>query len=199
MKRGLPHHLLDQGQLHALYESYLVVDERTLRNKVMLGLLIYQGLTTLELARLQPSHIDLLAGQVIIASTRRSNARRLWLESKQINLLKQYLTLIRPLWLANLSQSGLSACEQLFFGRAGDTNLSNTIMGLIQEVRNYNKWVRNAPHIRMSVIAQWLRAKDLRVVQYLSGHKYVSSTERYQIAHLSALQAELSRFHPLYA
>ncbi len=50
----------------------------------------------------------------------------------------------------------------------------------------------------MSVIAQWLRAKDLRVVQYLSGHKYVSSTERYQASHLSALQAELAHFHPLY-
>jgi integrase/recombinase XerD len=199
VKRSIPHHLLDQGQLHAIYKSYPVIDERTHRNKVMLGLLIYQGLTPLELARLQPSHIDLFAGQVIIASSRRSNARKLWLEPKQIDLLKQYLTLIRPLWLANLSQSGLSAREQLFFGREGDMSLSNTIMGLMQEVRSCNKCVRNAPHIRMSVIAQWLRTKDLRVVQYLSGHKYVSSTERYLASHLSALQAELARFHPLYA
>lgn len=199
VKRSIPHHLLDQGQLHAIYESYPVMDQRTHRNKVMLGLLIYQGLTPLELARLQPSHINLLAGGVSIASTSRSNARKLWLESKQIDLLKQYLTLIRPLWLANLSQSGLPANEQLFFGREGDTNLSNTIMGLMQEVKSCNKCVRNAPHIRMSVISQWLRAKDLRVVQYLSGHKYVSSTERYQASHLSVLQAELAHFHPLYA
>ena len=57
--------------------------------------------------------------------------------------------------------------------------------------------VRQASQIRASVIAEWTRRYDVRIVQYMSGHKYVSSTERYQVTHLEDLQEQLRKFHPL--
>jgi hypothetical protein len=43
----------------------------------------------------------------------------------------------------------------------------------------------------------WLKTYNLRQVQYIAGHKYVSSTERYQANNLENLQNKLEKFHPL--
>jgi integrase/recombinase XerD len=47
------------------------------------------------------------------------------------------------------------------------------------------------------VITHWLKNYNLRQVQYMAGHKYVSSTERYQQNTLEDLQKEINRYHPL--
>ncbi|MDD4673691.1 MAG: hypothetical protein PHI03_12220 [Bacteroidales bacterium] len=51
--------------------------------------------------------------------------------------------------------------------------------------------------IRVSVITSWLQHYNLREVQYMAGHKYVSSTERYRTDNLKDLQKELEKYHPL--
>ena len=43
----------------------------------------------------------------------------------------------------------------------------------------------------------WLKNNNLRQVQYMAGHKYVSSTERYQLNNLDKLQSKLEKYHPL--
>jgi integrase/recombinase XerD len=57
--------------------------------------------------------------------------------------------------------------------------------------------VTTASQIRASVVAQWTRIHDVRVVQYMSGHKYVSTTERYQATHLEDLKEQMRIYHPL--
>jgi integrase/recombinase XerD len=37
----------------------------------------------------------------------------------------------------------------------------------------------------------------MRQVQYMAGHKYVSSTERYQVGNLEDLASELAHHHPM--
>jgi integrase/recombinase XerD len=49
----------------------------------------------------------------------------------------------------------------------------------------------------MSVITNWLKKHSLRETQYLAGHKYVSSTARYQTTNLDDLQQALKDHHPL--
>ena len=65
------------------------------------------------------------------------------------------------------------------------------------ELRRINPLVKNATQLKMSLVSHWLETKDLRVVQDMAGHRYVSSTERYQTCHLQSLQNDLDRFHPL--
>jgi integrase/recombinase XerD len=62
--RHVPHDLL-----RALYESYPVNDERTHRNKVIVGLLVYQALTRDELQTLRPEHLKLREGKIHIPAT----------------------------------------------------------------------------------------------------------------------------------
>ncbi|MEM7393068.1 MAG: integrase, partial [Verrucomicrobiota bacterium] len=51
--------------------------------------------------------------------------------------------------------------------------------------------------IRASVITNWVRKYNLREAQYLAGHRYVSSTERYQKVDPKNLKKAISQYHPL--
>src|SRR6185437_1833015 len=98
--RNLPHDLLTKPELEALYESYLIKDERTHRNKVIVGLLVYQALTRDELHALRAEHLKLREGKLHIPQTGKLNSRVLALEPHQILELQEYMMLIRPKILA---------------------------------------------------------------------------------------------------
>lgn len=68
---------------------------------------------------------------------------------------------------------------------------------MFDQLRKLNVKVINAKQIRSSVITHWLGQNNLRQVQYMAGHKYVSSTERYQVSSLDDLQNELKEHHPM--
>ncbi len=51
--------------------------------------------------------------------------------------------------------------------------------------------------LRTSVITHWLKNYNLREVQYMAGHRYVSSTEAYQINDLDDLIEDIGKYHPL--
>jgi site-specific recombinase XerD len=71
------------------------------------------------------------------------------------------------------------------------------MQGMIRQLRRLNPRVINAAQLRSSVIAHWLKGSNLRQVQYMAGHKYVSSTQRYQLTTLDDLKSELQKHHPM--
>ena len=64
-------------------------------------------------------------------------------------------------------------------------------------INRYEPGLNNMAQIRASVITNWLKHYNLLEVQYMAGHKYVSSTERYRTYNLEDLQKELEKYHPL--
>ena len=68
---------------------------------------------------------------------------------------------------------------------------------MLGQLRQLNPKVINAAQLRSSVIAHWLKGNHLRQVQYMAGHKYVSSTQRYQLTTLDDLKSELQQHHPM--
>jgi integrase/recombinase XerD len=68
---------------------------------------------------------------------------------------------------------------------------------VVQHLRKINSRIKNFDQIRASVITAWLKQYDLRKVQYLSGHKYVSSTESYKANVIDELEDDITKFHPL--
>ena len=64
-------------------------------------------------------------------------------------------------------------------------------------IKRYEPRLTNMAQIRASTITNWLKHYNLRVVQYMAGHKYVSSTEHYRMDTLEDLQKELEKYHPL--
>ena len=63
--------------------------------------------------------------------------------------------------------------------------------------RVFNLSVLNAKQIRISVITEWLKMYNLREVQHLAGHRYISSTESYLQNDMEGLKEEVQQFHPL--
>lgn len=162
------------------------------RNKVIISLVINQALRAEELAALTLQDLQLREGKITIHARRRTAARIMKLESYQVYELMDYINTTRREFLVSNEGS-----NKLFLRWRTKDNFYNITHPMLLHLRNINKRVKNFDQIRASVITQWLRQYDLRKVQYLSGHKYVSSTEDYKANVIDELQSDITKFHPL--
>jgi site-specific recombinase XerD len=162
------------------------------RNIIIVGLLIWQGLHSGELEKLEINHINLNEGIIYIPSTARSNSRELKLSNQQILTLHTYIHGgVRDKLKRNSSPPSGELEGALFAG-----NLHNIINLLLEELKGINPQIKNAQHIRASVILHWLRQYNKRQVQYMAGHKYIGSTEMYEVQEMESLTDALSKHHP---
>lgn len=198
---------LDYQSIEEIYNRYPTQTTRQKRNKVILGLFVYQAITTEELQQLEPNHLKLKEGKIHIPGNRRRNSRTLELKPFQILELHEYLTQIRPTIIEEITtpkparkpnQINQKQLEnQLFISINGSENIKNSLLHLFRDVKKINATVTNAKQIRQTAITNWLKTHNLRQVQYMAGHKYVSSTERYQGDMLESLQNRLEQLHPM--
>jgi integrase/recombinase XerD len=191
--RRQPHDLLEWETLEYLYQNYPDTGPTGKRNKAMFGMLIYQGLQSGEMAKLETTDLKLESGKVEVPQVGGSNARTLNLESHQILALQKYLMQVRPIIL---QMSGKSS-EKLFISTGNGQQLNNSLSGLMKQVQKLDPRVKSIKQIRASVITHWLKHYNTRQVQYFCGHRYVSSTEHYRTDHLEALQEQIDELHPL--
>lgn len=75
--------------------------------------------------------------------------------------------------------------------------LQGEVSKLLKALKKLNPDITSVHQIRASVITEWLHHYHLRQVQYMSGHKYASSTQRYQLTHLEDLAAQLDKHRPI--
>lgn len=185
---------LKYDELENLYYSYKALQKETLhqsktdlahqRNIIITGLLVWQGLHSGELEKLEVNHINLNEGTIYIPSTARSNSRELKLHTQQILTLHTYIH-------GSTRDKLKPKSEELLPG-----NLHNIVSLLTEELKGINPIIKNALHIRASVILHWLRQHNKRQVQYMAGHKYITSTEMYEVQELETLTEQLSKHHP---
>jgi integrase/recombinase XerD len=119
-------------------------------------------------------------GKIFIRSTGRSNERLLPLHAQQLIPLKQYLD--------------KNKFAELLFT---DPGIGKRIQYMFGQLHALNKKVINSKQIRGSVITNWLMQHNLRQVLYMAGHKYVSSTERYQLNNIDDLKNAIQEHHPM--
>ena len=79
--------------------------------------------------------------------------------------------------------------------KAVDT--TNIWKALSKEIKTQNKKFINFQQIRTSIITHWLKQYNLRQVQYMAGHRFISSTERYLANQVEELQLDIDTFHPI--
>lgn len=199
VKRKTLYHILTQQELESLFNNFEIPETTThrqlaaKRNKVILGLMIYQGLGSTELSRLIEKDVKLREGKIYITRTRRSNERTLKLEAHQVLDIMEY-TLKTRQEILNLNNK---TSENLFISAGESNHFNNIIQKLMQKLNKQNRKVTSAQQIRTSVITHWLKKYNLREVQYKAGHRYVSSTEAYFINDLDDLQEDITKFHPI--
>ncbi len=197
VKRTINYNLLEADELEDLYYSYETENIKdkyhqltAKRNKVIVGLIVYQGLRTTDLGNLKMEHLQLSKGKIYVPSTRKSNARELELKPWQIMEFIEYINDIR----AAIQKRINNHTEQLF---PLNTRFSTITYHINKRLKKYNHKVKDLKQIRASVITNWLGQYNLRQVQYLAGHRYISSTEKYVQDDLENLHEIVNNFHPI--
>ena len=153
------------------------------RNIVILGLIINQAVHTGAIARLEVKDIDLQEGSIYIPGSDNSKGRTLQLHASQIMPLSTYLSTIRPLLAPKDNELIPGSPHQL-------------IAHMFRQIRKAYPHIHNALQIRASVIMQWIKQYNIRQVQYMCGHKQISTTEMYKQQDLEGLTNQLQKHHP---
>lgn len=215
--RGVKHKILypvlSVKELESLYHNYQVPADKESkanwfqvsrlsrqRNKAILGLMIWQGLTTPEIASLTTSDLKLREGTIYIAGSKGSNERTLELKPAQVMELMEYQLQTRKELLRYVP----GKTDKLFLpsqaaGRTTVKNLDtvNVWKRLSQDLKAQCPKFINFLQVRSSVITHWLKQYNLRQVQHMAGHRYVSSTEAYQVNNMEELQEDIGKYHPI--
>lgn len=79
--RKLPANFISIDELEELYKQYSIQINVERSKKIMLGLMVYQGLAVGELERIERKDIKLKEGKIKIRATGRTNERRLDLQA----------------------------------------------------------------------------------------------------------------------
>jgi len=196
IKRKKLYNIFSKKELEKLFNDYRNLESQSLahkRNQVVLSLLIYQGLTTTDLSRLKVKDLKLREGTIFIAGTRRSNERTLKLESHQIMDFMEYQLTTRT----EIASQQEEHSELLFMTLGKGKRFSNLLSKMLKQLKEIQPKLVNVKQVRASVINGWLRMYNLREVQYMAGHRYVSSTEAYYVNDLEDLQDEIEKYHPM--
>lgn len=212
IKRKVLYEMLSMEELEKLYNDYSteITIERTekmkcpppqemqtlarRRNKVILGLIVYQALRSEEITKLQLQDLKLREGKIFIAGANRSNERTLKLESTQVFDLLDYINDTRK---QILQYKDITAPVQQVFLNIGDSNrFSNALSMLLTHLKKMNSKIKSLDQLRTSVIVHWLKLYNLRKVQVMAGHRYISSTESYKANNLDDLKEDIKQYHP---
>jgi len=215
--------ILKPHDLEKLYQSYEVPTEEDprknrnwfknyklsrQRNKTILGLMIWQGLTTPEINQLTMKDVKLREGKIYIAGSRKSAERTLELKPQQIMELMEYQLTTKTELLklreacAERSRSEENEHYYITAPQAGKKvanggNALNLWKRFSEEIKKQHPEFINFKQVRTSVITHWLGQYNLRKVQYMAGHKYVSTTEGYRVNQTEDLQKDIEQFHPI--
>lgn len=169
------------------------------RNTIIVGLLVYQALTVGELERLNVEDINLTEGTVYIAGSSKSNNRTLKLHTGQVLPLYSYLhggTREKLKAMPPVGASSTYRQEEQYQNSLLVGKMYGAMRLLLEQLKGINPQIKTAHHIRASVILVWLRQYNKRQVQYMAGHKYIDSTEKYAVQEMDTLTDALTKYHP---
>ena len=140
VKRKSLYHIFQPHELHAIYNRYQDETLKGKRNKIMLSLLVYQGVKTEELIKLEVQDVKVREGKIEIPGGAKSDRRLLQLESHQVLEFYDYMNNTRK---EILSKSGQQT-DKLFVSIEGGESLDSCMHRLMFWVKRKNKLVVNA-------------------------------------------------------
>jgi len=192
-QKTITQNVLSYSELEQLYNDYLSIKPETKnnpttpfvkqRNNILLGLMIWQGAVSGEIEKITLEHINLDQGTIYIPKCRRGAGRELKLFPKQILQLYQYI---------NEARGKLNPKENELIPGV----VHNHVQLLLQQLKGINQKVHNASQLRTSIIIHWLKVYGKRQAQYMAGHKYISSTEKFELQEMDSLTDTLLKHHP---
>ena len=189
--KPLPSPLLTEIEINKIYNAYPSEETHEIRSKVVIGLMCYQALDGGEIQALTIDNVYLDMGIILIRKKARSAARSIRLSDVQKEVLTKYINTTR-----NEILNGRKS-DKLIVHYGTSNHIKNILRALYERLQKKHERFVSIRQIRASVISNWLKTHNLREVQYMAGHKYVSSTERYLESRIEELQQQLDQLHPM--
>ena len=173
-------------QLEEIYQVF----EGTELEKVILSLMIYQGLEQADFMTIETKDINLEKGVIYIPQRTERRSRTLALESHQILLLNNFIFSIE-----RTTEKALSPyVDNLNHFRYLLRKLSKSLKHQIKEKLEVE--IIKLSHLRQSRITIWVKNEGIRQGQYKAGFRRVLSAEKYLKADLSNLTNQIKKHHP---
>lgn len=199
LPRSQPQNLLTEEELESIYENYETKPSAGIyyhSDKLILGMIIYQGLDMREFMGIELGHLELEKGLMYVGERPQKRERYLPLNANQVLSLDRFIRETRPQIIQEES-------DKLFTPQADNYSLLHwQFKQLSKKVKAQTREklgidIHKISQLRQSRIAGWVREEGLRKAQYLAGFKTVGSAERYQKADLSDLKEQVNLYHPL--
>jgi integrase/recombinase XerD len=188
--------LLEPADLELLLQKVYEREERfpkqKNRNRIIMTLLIQQGLTLGELTLIKTGDVDIDNALIRVRGNGKVASRTLQLNSKQIKLFMEYM-----------DEKDSSERTQHSFFLQNMRNKSETVSGLGYLIETYRPLFPgkklSAQLIRMSVISKWLNQDQgtLDELRMLSGIKWLSSVVKYRRPDDMKQKELINRFFPI--
>lgn len=172
-----PFGVFSRTELDSFYDNFPVTGQGSERCKIILGLTVFQAVRKKELEKLQVCHPDFNKGTIYIPGSRTSESRVLKLEPGQIIPLHSY--------------------TETFEEKTDFLFTVNMIRYFYRRLKKYFPGIKKTCDLRNSVITGWTKNHNLRQVQYMAGHRLLTSTEKYRQDTLEGLQRAVENYHPL--
>jgi len=162
--------LFEWNELEQMYHDFNTPGIVGQRNKRVLNLVIYQGITPEEAINLFPEHLDLTKKTLTIPDTYKGRGRILPLKNHQIPLLEIYLNEVRPkiLIIANKED------ERLFITTSGNPKGKNITDNLLTSLKSKYPQIISYAQIRASVLHHWYTQYGLDKIIEMAGHGYIN-------------------------
>jgi integrase/recombinase XerD len=193
--------LLKAEEMDKIYQNF--EPRKTLyyqySDKIMLGLMIYQGADERDLYNLELNHLKLNEGKIYMPSGRkRKVARWLNLEAHQILALNEFINNYRKTYKPEHTEES----EKLFKPQADNFYRIHEQMKLLsKQVQEQAKQLEISfirfSQLRYSRITLWIRQHGLRKAQYMEGFRRVETAERHQNFDVEDLKEHVLKCHPL--
>ena len=171
--------------LEAIYDNYPQNTLTQVRDKVLLGFYVFQGIKSCEVKHLKVDDINLETYQIQLHGCHRINKRRLSLNVRQLILLVEYLNNQRIQLLNGRID------DRLIITSKEKNSYPSIIENLTKKLKKSTYGFINFNDVRASVIQHWVKEYDLRKAQYYAGHRYISSTEKFISEDISKLKSDV--------
>ena len=194
-EKTIPKNLIDEETMIDMYLSIQPCTLRDRRNKVILGLMMFQGITRQEAGLIEVEHVEFDKNRIYIPASAKINARYLPLKRLQVDDLQDYVYRLR----SQLLIESQKVTERLFFSQGIGHRVDNVLWLLAKELKLMYPQFKRFGQLRDSRIGIWLNVQkhDLREVQYLSGMRYASSLLRHKRTDTDKLKRKLDLIHPM--
>lgn len=180
-------------ELDLIYENYESTNKNYFKesDKIIIGLLIYQGLEMGDFMTLELKDIDLKNGKIYIPKRGNRESRTLNLQSHQIIPLHYFIENQRTKESEKFLNPQSSDYHQLHYQFK---KLSKSLKKIIKGKLNLE--LDKLSQLRQSRIVIWVKSEGLRQAQHKAGFRRVLSAERYRKADLTDLKEQLKKHHP---